>query len=291
MDSSEKFCLRWNDFEVNIISAFTNLKEEKDFTDVTLACSDNQVEAHKVILASSSPFFKRILKKNPHSHPLIYLKGIKFSDVEAVLKFIYQGEVNVEQCNLDTFLKVAEELEVKGLVPGKDHEGGSNMQSPFPRIPKQSSAVGSDMQSTVQTHGQLSSQTMQEVTTSVINNTSKAAHVKVEPGESLRKQKDLDSLDLQQDDGIQVSGEYGEGVEQDMHGYSTKITEGENRGKFQCILCGQISRKRSASLEHVEAIHFPGSYEHQCDQCDEKFDTKTKWRHHRTRVHSCKKSK
>ena len=94
-----------------------------------------------------------------------------------------------------------------------------------------------------------------------------------------------------QDDGTQVSGEYGEGVEQDMHGYSTKITEGENRGKFQCNLCGNISNDKSWAWMHVEAIHFPGSYEHQCDQCDEKFDTKQKWRNHRSRVHSSKKSK
>ena len=69
MGSNEKFCLRWNDFEANISKAFHDLKEEQDFTDVTLVCSDSQVEAHKVILAASSPFFKRILKKNPHSHP------------------------------------------------------------------------------------------------------------------------------------------------------------------------------------------------------------------------------
>ena len=116
MGSSEKFCLRWNDFERNISSAFYDFKEEKDFADVTLACADGQIESHKVILAASSPFFKRVLKKNPHSHPLIYLKGIKSSDVEAVLNYMYHGEVNVEEANLSTFLKVAEELEVKGLV-------------------------------------------------------------------------------------------------------------------------------------------------------------------------------
>ena len=185
MGSSEKLCLRWEDFETNISIAFHELKEEKDFTDVTLACGDNQVEAHKVILASSSPFFKRILKNNPHSHPLIYLKGIKFSEVEAVLKFIYQGEVNVEQDNLNTFLEVAEELEVKGLVPGK---GGYHKQSLFPRsnmqssnssIAKQSSAPGSNTQSTVQ-FGQLSSHSMQEFSSSANNNTSEAVQVKVE---------------------------------------------------------------------------------------------------------------
>ena len=91
-----------------------------------------------------------------------------------------------------------------------------------------------------------------------------------------------------QDDG---SWEYGAGVEQDLHGYSSKITEGEGIGKFRCNLCGKISRDRKESFEHVEGVHFPGTYEYQCDQCDRKFDTNNKWRHHRSSVHSSKKSK
>ena len=55
---SEKLCLQWNDFLENVKSAFGNLREDNDFTDVTLACEGGQqVEAHKVILAASSPFF------------------------------------------------------------------------------------------------------------------------------------------------------------------------------------------------------------------------------------------
>ena len=93
-----------------------------------------------------------------------------------------------------------------------------------------------------------------------------------------------------QDDGVQNSWDYGGGVEQDLHGYSSKITEGKDIGKFQCKLCGKISRYRKDSFLHVEGVHFPGSYEYPCDQCDEKFDTKVKWRYHRSRVHSSKKS-
>ena len=216
MGSREKFCLRWNDFEVSIGSAFRDLQKEKDFADVTLACGDYQVEAHKVVLAASSPYFRRILKKNPHSHPLIYLKGINFSDVEAVLKFIYQGEVNIEEANLNTFLEVAQELEVKGLVPMKDHKGGFNMHLPFSsigmqssssRINQQSSALRSNMQSTVQMYDQFSSQTLQEYSTSANNNPGKAAHVKVELEDTIsvpafdKKQQhnDLGSLDHHQE--------------------------------------------------------------------------------------------
>ena len=79
MASSEKFCLRWNDFESNVSTAFRDLREEKDFFDVTLACDDSsQVAAHKVILAACSPFFREVLRRNPHQHPLLYLKGVKY---------------------------------------------------------------------------------------------------------------------------------------------------------------------------------------------------------------------
>ena len=69
MGTSEKFCLRWNDFETNISVAFRELREEKDFFDVTLACDDSQIQAHKVILSACSPFFRNVLRRNPHQHP------------------------------------------------------------------------------------------------------------------------------------------------------------------------------------------------------------------------------
>ena len=73
---SEKLCLKWNDFQENVNTAFTSLREDKEFSDVTLVCEDgHQLEAHKVILVASSPFFLNILKKSRHPHPLVYMKG------------------------------------------------------------------------------------------------------------------------------------------------------------------------------------------------------------------------
>lgn len=124
MGSSEKFCLRWNDFESNISVAFRELREEKDFFDVTLACDDSsQVQAHKVILSACSPFFRQILRRNPHQHPLLYLKGVKYKELLAVLNFMYQGEVNVAQEELNSFLVVAEDLRVKGLTQNNSEAG------------------------------------------------------------------------------------------------------------------------------------------------------------------------
>eukprot|EP00092_Neocalanus_flemingeri_P002020 GFUD01002157.1.p1 GENE.GFUD01002157.1~~GFUD01002157.1.p1 ORF type:complete len:362 (+),score=85.08 GFUD01002157.1:52-1137(+) len=127
--SSEKFCLRWNDFESNISSAFRELREEKDFFDVTLACDDNQIQAHKVIISACSPFFRSVLRRNPHQHPLLYLKGVKYKELLSVLNFMYMGEVNIAQEELNSFLTVAEDLKVKGLTQGKDNTGGHRQES------------------------------------------------------------------------------------------------------------------------------------------------------------------
>ena len=86
---------------------------------------------------------------------------------------------------------------------------------------------------------------------------------------------------------MQNSGE--DGVGSDLRAYSKKLFEGENEGMFQCSLCGKISKDRSNVIRHVESIHFPGSYEYECDQCGEKFDTKAKLGNHRSRVHYGKK--
>ena len=114
---SEKLCLQWNDFKDNAINAFGSLRDDTDFADVTLACEDGkQVEVHKVILASSSPFFQNILRKNKHIHPLIYMRGVKSDDLSAIVDFLYCGEANIYQENLDSFLAISEELQLKGLM-------------------------------------------------------------------------------------------------------------------------------------------------------------------------------
>ena len=114
--ADEKLCLEWNDFKDNVSSTFGDLRQDKEFTDVTLACDDGQqVEAHKVVLIASSPFFLNILKRNKHPHPLIYMRGVRPENLMAIVDFFYYGEANVYQENLDSFLVLAEELQLKGL--------------------------------------------------------------------------------------------------------------------------------------------------------------------------------
>ena len=111
----EKLCLNWSDFQDLVKVSFGDLRTDKDFTDVTLACEDQSIKAHKVVLSACSPFFKKLLKTHSHPQPLIYMKGMKSSSLTAIIDFLYLGEANVFQDELDSFLALAEELQLKGL--------------------------------------------------------------------------------------------------------------------------------------------------------------------------------
>ena len=88
---------------------------------MTLASEDGTpIGTHKVILASFSPFFMEILKRNKHPHPLIYMRGVKAVDLAAMVDFLYYGEANVNQESLDDFLGLAEELKLRGLTGSCD---------------------------------------------------------------------------------------------------------------------------------------------------------------------------
>ena len=74
-------------FNSNVAHAFKLFRKEQDFLDVTLVCDDGEIDAHKLVLYTGSEFFKSILKKSKHQHPLLYMKGvgIKFLE-ENILK-------------------------------------------------------------------------------------------------------------------------------------------------------------------------------------------------------------
>merc|ERR1712183_1047368 len=116
MNCAKMFRLTCNDFENNVFKAFKDLLNEEEYLDVTLASDgDKQIKAHKIILSAFSPVFKNLLRKNPHPHPLILLKGLSPEDLDYMMKFIYIGEVEVPQDDLQRFLEVAEDFQIKGL--------------------------------------------------------------------------------------------------------------------------------------------------------------------------------
>ena len=119
--NSEKLCLNWNDFSKNVTTFFKELRGDQELSDVTLVSSDGEeIEAHKVILASGSGFFQNLFLQSVKrtTHPLLYMRGLKTTELNLIVDFLYQGEVNVPQDQLEDFLALATELQLKGLGSG-----------------------------------------------------------------------------------------------------------------------------------------------------------------------------
>jgi len=119
MTQSEAFHITLRDFDCNIKSAWKEFHNTKKFTDVILACDDKQIEAHSLVIATYSPVLANILTMNSHKNPLIYLKGVKYSDLVNLIHFMYHGAVDISQEELESFLIVGEDLKIKGLSKEK----------------------------------------------------------------------------------------------------------------------------------------------------------------------------
>jgi len=112
----ENCSFTWDQFGQSIKQSFREVLDKRDYSDVTLACEDDQqIKAHKLVLCSGSLFFRNILSKIEHPQPFIYLKGIKKDELNSIMNFLYTGESTVAKEQLESFLEIAQQLKVKGL--------------------------------------------------------------------------------------------------------------------------------------------------------------------------------
>lgn len=114
--SSQRFCLRWNNHQSNLLSVFDQLLHDESFVDVTLAVEGQLLKAHKMVLSACSPYFQALFINHPDKHPIVILKDVPYADMRSLLDFMYRGEVSVDQDRLTAFLRVAESLRIKGLT-------------------------------------------------------------------------------------------------------------------------------------------------------------------------------
>jgi len=130
----EELCLRWKDFESQTLSAFRNLRNDAEFCDIRLAVKGEAktLKAHRVVLSACSPYFHDLLKEMNSeqsgmmaSPSYIMMSGVKRDYLSAILDFMYVGEAKVAEEDLGPFLKLAEELQVKGLVSKNESKSDS----------------------------------------------------------------------------------------------------------------------------------------------------------------------
>ncbi|XP_018024878.1 broad-complex core protein isoforms 1/2/3/4/5 isoform X16 [Hyalella azteca] len=118
--AEEHLSLKWNNHQAHFVDILTFLREKGMFVDVTLACGGKIYSAHKFVLSTCSDYFQKIFSKNTSTNPIVFMKDVSCNDIEALLDFMYHGEVNVPQSSLGSLIKTAEGLQIKGLAVPDD---------------------------------------------------------------------------------------------------------------------------------------------------------------------------
>ena len=262
--TSEKFSLKWNDFQPNISNVFSNLREDTNFSDVTLVSEDGQpVEAHKIILTASSPFFMNMLKITKHPQPIIYLKGFKARYLKSVLDFMYHGVADIYQDDLEQFLSLAEELQLKGLTGGeedKEDEEENYKQNSDKYSPNILKTIDKTIKPNLEAEPLDDEQHFQNQTTTVMTTENLQTKVLYTGGNSEDLKSTICSL-------IFKNG--------------TIIT---------CTVCGKtkdetVDKNAKYHMEsHVESLHVDG-VTYNCTKCDKTFRSKNALHKHTFRYH------
>eukprot|EP00096_Caligus_rogercresseyi_P001910 TRINITY_DN1338_c0_g1_i1.p1 TRINITY_DN1338_c0_g1~~TRINITY_DN1338_c0_g1_i1.p1 ORF type:complete len:236 (-),score=62.65 TRINITY_DN1338_c0_g1_i1:16-723(-) len=116
----DHFTLQWNDYQSHLMSAFSSLRNDKDFVDLTLSCEGRRISSHKMLLSACSPYFRGLLKENPCPHPVIILRQTSYEDLVAIIHFVYNGEVSLHQSRVKSFIKTAKSLKIRGLCEASE---------------------------------------------------------------------------------------------------------------------------------------------------------------------------
>ena len=263
---AEKLRLRWNDFQEDFSKKIGPLKDDPDFADVTLVSEDGvQVEAHKVILAASSPFLQALLKRNQHTHPLIYMRKVKSEDLLALVDFLYLGEATVEQEHLDSFLLLGAELQLEGLMDQKPEggfllEGNSKMTKPTPRFEEKIEDNFANVEDPINIDT-----TFVKVKTEKIGATSREG---------------------QNEENVIFTGlDHLAKTVKSMVQKSQNLEELEKRGQraSMCKVCGKEGDRKNIK-GHVERYHL-GKISIPCNVCNEKSNSSKTFRSHIVKCH------
>lgn len=118
----EKMQVRWADHDKLIGGTFKSLFDDEALTDIRLCCKDGVLEAHKLVMATCSPYFRKIFEDNRDIRMVVLVNGVKTSEMKLLLEFMYKGRVQIEPKMFHKISGLAEQLEVKNFEKSDDFE-------------------------------------------------------------------------------------------------------------------------------------------------------------------------
>ncbi|KAK2701948.1 hypothetical protein QYM36_019410 [Artemia franciscana] len=121
MDIGEQeFRLKWNNHQPTLIAVLDRLLVNQTLVDITLAAEGQTLKAHKLVLSACSPFFHDLLSNYTGRDMVVFLKDVRFVELQALIDYMYKGEVSIAQHNLASLIQTAESLKIKGLAEPDD---------------------------------------------------------------------------------------------------------------------------------------------------------------------------
>ena len=249
---SEKFALKWNDFQSNWSSSLSELRKETEFADVTLISEDKvKFTAHKILLSSCSNMFKFILKESTHANPLLYLGGVSSQNIGFILDYIYHGEVNIYQEHLDSFLESAEKLEISGLI--------GNQENNQAHVPQMDSTFKGEQKP--------------------ISDDTSSLMVSTNDTDIMKQRRQYSRAQTTDASRIYVGDMTSEEIEAKTKELYQKID-----GGWSCLHCGKTSSHKSSGMRYHVETHMDGLC-YTCNVCSKEFRSKNAYNFHKSRYH------
>ena len=266
MNNLEQFCLTWNDFKDNMALSFRELRGSSDFTDVTLACEGNhKIEAHKVILAASSPVFREILKTTTQYNPLIYMRGIRARDLDSIVDFIYHGEVNILQDDVNDFLALAGELQLKGIARTNEKE----IPQPVIILPTEKLKYlkfKPRRQEIVQADIKVEHNVDEDMHAKKYNKNCLNVRQNQEPKVKLKEENTLNEHSFEEMNDSNIgSALVNNSDDPELDSIIITMME-KSDSAWKCKNCGKTDRRKQNIMSHIEAMHMEDRHR-PCDMC------------------------
>lgn len=92
------------------------------YCDATILCNGKYYSVHKFVLAACSDYFEEMFNRIKGRHPMVVMTDMKTARLEALLSYMYEGEVDIMQEDLAGFMETAEAWKVKGLSSANDDQ-------------------------------------------------------------------------------------------------------------------------------------------------------------------------